>query len=81
MTGGIYLAAICAPGYIEPVVPPFFAGVVPMIGSSYFTRFASLALVLTAAAAASAEPLTIDKAQELSRQTGRPILAVAGTKT
>ena len=52
-----------------------------MIGSSYFTRFASLALVLTAAAAASAEPLTIDKAQELSRQTGRPILAVAGTKT
>ncbi|HUE70383.1 MAG TPA: hypothetical protein VMP01_05785 [Pirellulaceae bacterium] len=52
-----------------------------MIGISHFTRFAALSLVLGAAAASAAEPLSIDKAQELSKITGRPILAVAGTKT
>jgi hypothetical protein len=52
-----------------------------MIGNSRLVRFSSLSLILCAAAAASAEPLSIDKAQELSKLTGRPILAVAGTKT
>jgi hypothetical protein len=52
-----------------------------MSGISPFARFGALPLLLSIAAAASAEPLTIDKAQELSKITGRPILAVAGTKT
>ena len=52
-----------------------------MTPSAFWTRFASVSFVLAAAAAASAEPLTIDKAQELSKLTGRPILAVAGSKT
>ncbi len=54
---------------------------VPMIGNSPFAGLTALSLVLGAAAALAAEPLTIDKAQELSKITGRPILAVAGTKT
>jgi hypothetical protein len=52
-----------------------------MTGFSHFTHVASLSLILSAAAAAAAEPLSIEKAQELSKITGRPILAVAGTKT
>ncbi len=52
-----------------------------MIGITRISRLAALPLVLSMAAVAAAEPLTIEKAQELSKLTGRPILAVAGSKT
>lgn len=44
-------------------------------------RAATIYVVASLVSVALAEPLTIEKAQELSQRTGRPILAVAGTKT
>lgn len=41
---------------------------------------ATCCAMVTLTAVALAEPLTIEKAQELSQATGRPILAVAGSK-
>jgi hypothetical protein len=46
-----------------------------------FTSVATIYVVASLTSVALAEPLTIEKAQELSQLTGRPILAVAGTKT
>jgi hypothetical protein len=38
-------------------------------------------VLVSLASVTLAEPLTLDKAQEISKVTGRPILAVAGSKT
>ena len=50
---------------------------------SRWTLTAPLALLIAAFAnfAMAAELLTIDQAEALSKATGRPILAMAGTKT
>lgn len=45
------------------------------------SRAVTFCVVTTLSSAALAEPLTMEKAQELSKLTGRPILAVAGSKT
>jgi hypothetical protein len=42
---------------------------------------ATFCALVSLASVALAEPLTLEKAQEISKQTGRPILAVAGSKT
>jgi hypothetical protein len=52
-----------------------------MSPASLATHVATWCVASSLAAVALAEPLTIDQAQELARKTGRPILAVAGSKT
>lgn len=42
---------------------------------------ATCCAIVTLTSVALADPLSIEEAQELSQATGRPILAVAGSKT
>ncbi|HZL88505.1 MAG TPA: hypothetical protein VFB96_09055 [Pirellulaceae bacterium] len=42
---------------------------------------ATFCVLVSLASVALADSLTLEKAQEISKQTGRPILAVAGSKT
>lgn len=51
-----------------------------MLARSLAIAAATCCAIMTLPAVAFAE-LSIEKAQELSQATGRPILAVAGTKT
>ena len=54
---------------------------IPMTPRWHITASLALSLTAISSAASAADLLTIEQAEARSKATGRPILAMAGTKT